>query len=110
MQDFGGGGPVGGFDVARGDDAELLVGFVVGAFGDSGFVVREVGGEAGRGRFRREGSRGGEEEGRWGEDGGDRVGKGGKSGTFPVGGRWLFRFWTLWRRGCVRFWQRGCGG
>ena len=35
-EDVGGGGPVGGFHVAGGDDAELLVGFVELAFCDSG--------------------------------------------------------------------------
>lgn len=34
-QDRDGGGVLCGFGVAGGDDAELLVGFVVGAFGDS---------------------------------------------------------------------------
>jgi hypothetical protein len=34
-EDIGGSFPVRGLDVARGDDAELLVGFVELAFGDS---------------------------------------------------------------------------
>ena len=34
-EDIGCGGPVGGFDVACGDDAELLVGFIELAFCDS---------------------------------------------------------------------------
>ena len=46
IEDVCGSGPVGGFDVAGGDDAELLVGFVELAFGDSAWVS-EVGADGG---------------------------------------------------------------